>query len=182
MYQPWHKSRSLPPYCQYLATSNILPNNKVSANYNGHCSEKDLFASSDLQIRQINNAVHPLTSSSEWRQERLGGRKSPSPWCNAQLEIQKEACGRETTRNALLKQWRECEIDWGLCWERNCCSKKASWRCRGSGPARAERYEACWNHGIDNQRAWKDFWGDDGCYRRQYDWSNKSRRWGGWGW
>jgi len=36
--------------------------------------------------------------------ERLRGRESPSPWGIAQLEIQKMACGRETTRNALLKQ------------------------------------------------------------------------------
>jgi len=28
-YQPWHKRRSLPPYCPDLATSNISPNNIV---------------------------------------------------------------------------------------------------------------------------------------------------------
>jgi len=48
-----------------------------------------------------------MTSSSEWRQEWLGSRESPSPGGIAQLEIQKEACGEEATRNALLKQWRE---------------------------------------------------------------------------
>jgi len=41
-----------------------------------------------------------------------------------------EACSREMTRNALFKQWREGEMDWGLCWERNRCGRKASSRCR----------------------------------------------------
>jgi len=41
MYQPWHERCSLPPYCPYLATSNISPNNKVKANNHGQCSEKN---------------------------------------------------------------------------------------------------------------------------------------------
>jgi len=92
-----------------------------------------------------------------------------------------EACGRETTRNALLTQWREREMDWGLCWERNRWGKKASWRRRGSGSARAGRYDACWDRAIDVQRAQKDIWGDAGCYWRQSVWSCKFRPWGAWG-
>jgi hypothetical protein len=45
-----------------------------------------------------------MTSSSQSRQERLGDRSSPSLWGIVQCEIQKEACGEGTMRNALLKQ------------------------------------------------------------------------------
>jgi len=58
-------------------------------------------------------------SSSEWRQEQLGSRMSTSPWDIVQFAIQNEACGWERTRNALFKQRREREMDWGLCWDRN---------------------------------------------------------------
>jgi len=68
---------------------------------------KEPFATSSRQILQIDNAFHAMTSSREWLQEQRGSRKSPSPWGTAQLAIQIEACGRETTRNAHLKQWRE---------------------------------------------------------------------------
>jgi len=112
---------------------------------------------------------------------RLGSRDSPTTWGIAQLEIQKEAWGGETTRNALLKQWREREMDWGLCWERNRWGKKPSWRHRGSGSARAGQYDACWNRAIDVQIARTDVWRDTGCYRSQSEWSCKFRRWGGWG-
>jgi len=60
-----------------------------------------------------------MTPSSEWGQKQPGGRKSPSPWGIAQLAIQKEAYGRETMRNGLLKLWREWAIDRGLCWARD---------------------------------------------------------------
>jgi len=83
-YQPWHKRRSLPPYHPDLATSNILPNNKVNRNYNGQCSEKELFTTYSWQVRQINPSIHTTTtSSSEWTQEKLGSWMSPSPWCIA---------------------------------------------------------------------------------------------------
>jgi len=95
-----------------------LPNNKVNTNYNGQCSEKEHFVTSGGQIWLINKAVHPMTSSRESRQVQLGSRKSPSPWGIAQLAIQKEPCGWQTTRNSLLRQWTEREMDWGLCWER----------------------------------------------------------------
>jgi len=120
-------------------------------------------------------------SSCEWREERLGSSESLSTWGIAQLEIQKVACGGDTTRNAVLKQWREREMDWRLCWERNPQGKEASWRRRGSGSARTGRYDACWNRVIDVQRPQKDVCGDAGCYRRQSESSCKFRRWGGWG-
>jgi hypothetical protein len=80
----------------------MLPNNKVHENYNGRCSETELFATSGGQIWPINKAVNPTTSSSEWRQEQLGGRENPSPWSIAQLEIQKEACGGEWRKTHFL--------------------------------------------------------------------------------
>jgi hypothetical protein len=43
----------------------MSPNNKFHDNYNGQCSEKELFATSSGQIRQIEKAVNPTTSSSE---------------------------------------------------------------------------------------------------------------------
>jgi len=131
MYQPWHKRRSVPPYYPYLATSSKSPNNKVNANYNSQWSRKGHFATSSGQIWQIDKAVHTTTSSSEWRQERLGSRKCPSLWGIVQHAIQKEACGQVTKRNAILMQWRERIMDRGLCWERNRWGKKASWRRRG---------------------------------------------------
>jgi len=85
------------------------------------------------------------------------------------------------TRNVLLNQWREREMDRGLCWGRDCWGKKASWRCKGSGSARAGRYEACWNRGIDVQAARRNVSAEACCYRRQSEWSCKFRRWGGWG-
>jgi len=79
---------------------------------------------------EIDTAVHLMTSSSEWRHGWLGSRKSQSPWNIAQLATQKEACGRETMRNALVKHWREWEIVRGLCWERIRWGKIMSWTCR----------------------------------------------------
>jgi len=180
-YQPWHKGRSLPPYCPYLATSNISPNNNVNANYNGHCSEKDIFPTSAGQIRPLNNVVHPMMSLWEWRQKWLGGWTIRCHWGNAQRAIQKEGCSRQTTRNALPKQRGDREMDWGLCCETNHWGKKASWRCRGSSSATAARYEECWKLGIDEQRARKDFSGVDSCYRRPSEWSCKFQQWGRWG-
>jgi len=56
----------------------------------------------DEVIRQIKARV-------AWRQ------KGPSVGSIAQLTIQKEACGGETSGKALFKQRREREIDRGLC-------------------------------------------------------------------
>jgi hypothetical protein len=81
-----------------------LPNNTVNANYNGQCNEKELFTTSAGQLGQIDKAIYPTMSSCARRQQRLGGRKSPSPWRIVQLHIQQEACGGEHTRNTLLKQ------------------------------------------------------------------------------
>jgi len=180
MYQPGHKRHSLHPYCPHLATSNISPNNKVNANYNGQGSEKGLFASSGGQIWQIDKEVYQTTSSSEWWQERLGGRQSLSPCSIVHLKIQRDDCGRETSRKALLKQWCQTEMVLGLCWERNCWGMKASGSHRGRSAARATRYEPCWNRRIDDIRARNDFWGDDGCIGRLSKWSRRFRRWGGW--
>jgi len=153
-YEPWHKRLSLPPCGPYLATSNISPNNKVNTRYNVQCSEKELFCTSCGHLRQIDKAVHMLTSSSKWRQEWLGGRKGPSVGSIAQLTIQKEAFSREKTRNALCsKQWREREMDRGFCEGRNHCGKETSSSCRDSDYARAQRYEYCWKCGSDNQQA-----------------------------
>jgi len=167
MYQPWCKWFSLASCCPYLATFNISPNNKMKANSNDQGTEEELFATSGGQIWLINEAFYPMSSSSEWRQERFGGRKSPRDCGIAHLAIQDDACGQKTIRNAQLKHWREREIDWGLCWERHRWCKKASRRRRYSGSARAARYNECWIHWIDDQRAQNDCWGDDGCYRRQ---------------
>jgi len=124
-----------------------------------------------------NNVIKRKKARADWRQK----ESEPLGYCIGQHEMQNEACVGETTRNASLNQWRDREIVWGLCWERNRRGKKASRRRRGSGSARAEWNEACWNHRIDDQRARQDFWGDDGSYPRQSEWSCKFRRWGGWG-
>jgi len=131
-FQPRHKRHSLPLCGPYLATSNILSINKVNTKYNGQCSKNEPFAMTGRQILQIDHAFRTATSSSEWWKELPGNRKSPSSWSVAQLAFQNEACSRETMWNTHLKQWREAEIDRGLCAERDRCRKKASWRCKGS--------------------------------------------------
>jgi len=69
----------------------------ATQNTNGHCFEKERFATTGWQIWIIDEAVQTTMSLSESRQERLGGRKDPSHWSIAQLAIQKEACGGDTT-------------------------------------------------------------------------------------
>jgi len=113
---------------------------------------KELFATSAGQIWQINKAFHPMTPSSEWSQEGLGNKICLSPRNTVQLAIEKEACGWEPTRNPILKQWRETEMEWRLCSERNHSCKKASWTCRGGGSARAGRYEESFKCRIDELR------------------------------
>jgi len=152
-YQPWHKRCSLPPCGPYIATSNTSPNNKVNTRYNGQFSNNDPFAMSSAQIRQIYPALHTKTSSSEWRQEWLGGRKGLSIGRIVQHKIQKAALGGEKTRNALFKQWREREMDRRLCGLRDCWSKKESWRRWDNNYERARRYEKCWKGTINNQNA-----------------------------
>jgi len=51
----------------------------VNTKYNGQCCGKDPFPSSGRQIWLIDKAVHPKTSSTGWREERVGDRKGPSP-------------------------------------------------------------------------------------------------------
>ena len=121
------------------------------------------------------------TSSREWMQEHPGSRKGPSHRGITQLAIQKEACGRQQMRNALVKHRRESSMDWGLCGERNHCCRKASWRRRDSNWAVAWGNDKCWKRVIDNQKACDKIWGDVECYRRQSEWSCKFRRWGGCG-
>jgi len=179
-YQPWHKWRSLPPCGPFLATSNISPNNKVNKRYNGQCSEIKPFATHMGQIWQINKAFHTTTSSGEQRQEWFRGRKGPSFWSIAQLTIQKEACGGETTGNALLKQQRERELDQGLCGVRDRSGRKASSRRRDSDDATAGTYWKCWKGTIDNHKAWNNTWGDVECYRKQSERSCMCQRSGGW--
>jgi len=65
MYQPCHKRHCLPPYRPDLATSNVSPNNKGNTNYNGQCSEKDLFTTSSWQVRQIDEPILTTMSPSE---------------------------------------------------------------------------------------------------------------------
>jgi len=90
MYQPWHNLHSLPPYCPYLATSNISPYNKVNINYHGQCSEKELFTTSSMQIRQMDKVFYMTTSSSEWREVLPRRIMITSPWGFAQLAIKKK--------------------------------------------------------------------------------------------
>jgi len=73
--------------------------------------KKEHFATYGRQIKQIDKAVNQTTSSSDSSLERVGFRECPSPWGMAQLQIQKEACGRETTRNILVKQRRKRNMD-----------------------------------------------------------------------
>ena len=120
-----------------------------------------------LANMDIDEVVHMMMSSSKWWQEWLGSRKGPSPWGIAQLAIQKETCSREVMRNALFKQWRETEMYWGLCSERNRHGKKGCWRCGGSNQKTAGRYRDLRNRGIDNQRARKNVSWGDGCYGRE---------------
>jgi len=77
------------------------------------------------------------------------------------------------TRNALFQHRREGKIDWGPCSERNPRGKKASWRPRGSGSARAGWYKESWEHQINKQRVQKDITGVTGCYGRPSKWSCK---------
>jgi len=100
-YQPLYKRHSLPPYCPYLATSNISSNNKVNPMYNSQCSDNKLFTAATGEIRPHNTVFHTTTSSSDSWQERLLSSKSLSAWSIVQLVIQKEACSGEMTRNAL---------------------------------------------------------------------------------
>jgi len=100
-------------------------------------------------------------------QRRHEGIKARADRGIAQLAIQKEACGQETKKHKLLKQWREKQMDWWLCWERNRWGKKASWRRRGSDQAAAGRYRGSWKLRIDDQCAQKNIFWDDGCYRRE---------------
>jgi len=65
-----------------------------------------------------------MTSASAQWYAGFGGRDSPIHWGIAQLEIQKEACANDTMSCALLNQWREREMDWGLCWERTAGARK----------------------------------------------------------
>jgi hypothetical protein len=39
--------------------------NKDNPNYNGQCSKKEPFATSGVHIREIDNALNPMTSSQE---------------------------------------------------------------------------------------------------------------------
>jgi len=139
-YQPWHKWRSLPPCGPFLATSNISPNNKVNTRYNGQWFEKEPFATSGRQICQIDKEFHRTTLSGESRQKWLGGTTGPSVGSIAQPTIQIEACSGETTGNALLEQWREREMDRGLCGVTDRSGKTASSRCRDRDNARAGTY------------------------------------------
>jgi len=126
-----------------------------------------------------------MTSSSEWTQERLGSRNSLSPAGIAQCAIKNDACGRDRSRNVLPKQWREREMECGLCWETNHWGKNASWRRRGSDQAGAGRYRSSWKHGINDQWARKNVLSDDRYYPRQPEWYCKFLQWGGfgrWGW
>jgi len=108
-------------------------------------------------------------------------QKESEPLGIAQLATQNKACGRETTWNALLKQWREREMDWGCCWERNRWGKKPSRRCRGSNQAGAGSHRGGWKHRIDDQSAWKYILWDNRCYWRQSEQYRKFQWWGGWG-
>jgi len=164
MHQPWFKRCSLPPYCPYLATFNISPKNKGNKNSNNEWSEKERFVYSGRQIRTIDTAFHMMTSSSVWMNDRLGSRKSPSPRGVAHHAIQKEVYRGENTRIILFKQWRESEMDWGLCSERNRCGMKACLRCRDWDLAGAGRNQKWSKRGIDNQIDWKNVWEDDDCY------------------
>ena len=171
----------MPPYCPCLATSNISPNNKVNTNFNGQCSEREQYATFGRHIWHIDPKVHTQTSSSKWRQQRLGSRQSLSPWGIAQLAIQEEASGLEMTRNTLLKQWREREMDRSLCWERNRCCKQAVWRCRGRDWVGEGRHGDSWECRIDDHRAQNHWGADDGCYRRLSERSCKFQQLGWWG-
>jgi len=150
MYQPWHKRHSLPPYCPYLERLNISPYNEVNTINNGQGSNKERITTSDGPLWLIHTVVHMTTSSSEWRQEQGRSHKSRSHRCMAQLAIQKEAYGPETMRNALLKQWRERGIDWGLCWETHPWGKKARWSRRVSNWGGAGRCADSWKRAIDD--------------------------------
>jgi len=181
MYKPRHKRHSLPTCGPYLATSDISTNNKVNTWNNGQCSEKRLVSTSFGQIWQTDKAVHTTTSSSEWKQARLGGRNGPSGGSIAQLTIIIEAFGEGLMGNALFKKWRQREMDRGLCGERDHCYKKASSRRRDSDYTRAERYDYCWKRLGDNQKARNNVSRHVEFYRRQSERSCKFRRWAGWG-
>jgi hypothetical protein len=133
----------LPPCGQYLATSNISPDNKVNTKYNSKCFENEPYATSGRQKYLIDEAFHRTTSSGEYCHEWPAGRKGPSVGSIVQLTIQKEACHGALTGIALFTQQREIELDQGLCGARDRRSKKASSRHRDSDDARAGTYGKC---------------------------------------
>jgi hypothetical protein len=116
-YQLWHTRYSLPPYCPYLAISNILSNNIINTTYNRWCFQKELFAASGRWIRQINSAFHSVTSSSERLQTWLGSRMSPSPWSMVKLAITKRCLQqREAEQHsvwAIKRNRNRTRIIWG---------------------------------------------------------------------
>ena len=105
---------------------NISSINEVKTKYNGQCSEKEPFATTGRQLWEIDKVFLMTMSSSKYKQERLGSRTGPSPWSIVQLAIQIEACGTQTTKNSLLKQRSQGEMDRGLCGKRGRCGKEAS--------------------------------------------------------
>jgi len=119
-----------------------------------------------------NNDIERMRSRGGWK------RQESKPLGIVQLVIQPKPCSWEITKNILLKQRSEREMDAGICWQRNLWSKKASWRHRGSGSARAGWYAEWYKCGIDEQRARIDFPGDHCCYHRESEWSCKFRRCG----
>jgi len=130
---------------------------------------------------KVYKAPHTTRSSSDSRQMQLGSRTRQKHQRVAWLAIQTEDCGGERTRNALLKQRRQGEMDRGLCGKRDHCGKKASWICIDRNWPGAGWYEISSKGGIDNHQARNTIWGDVERHRRLSGRSCKFWCWGWWG-
>jgi len=82
---PCHQWGSLPPCGQYLAKSNISPNNEGNTSYNVQSSEKQSCATRSRKVWQMIKVIPKPMSSGEWMQERLGRKTGPSIGSIAQL-------------------------------------------------------------------------------------------------
>ena len=115
----------------------------------------NLFATSGWHIIQITLLLYKLTSSSEWRQERLGCPKGTGPKTIGKRMIPKKANCGEMRGNEHCKEWRDSVTATGYCGYRNHCNNKLSWRNRDGDQAQVGQYEKCYKAEIENQKGRK---------------------------
>jgi len=130
-------------------------------------------------IWQLENVIHSLTSSRNWRQKLLRSRQGPRQKSILHVTIQNKDYGGAKTINPQLVQWMESIINRELCVYWNWSGKRDSWRSSDSNWASGGRYENCWKGRVDNQKAQNVIWGGTKCYLGQSEWSCKFQECGG---